>query len=172
MNFKAGKYYVGDPCYVIANHEWIPLLNHNNYFSVNTFEWKGFLMFGASTMFGDGCFEDDCGREYGVDSGTIGIVPYEYITEFGSIHGGNVIEFDEDFDVSVEDGVFFIGDIVINTSGDTDEEFCSECGYTQGECRCCPWCGAEVDDFGTCPYCSEKEDEDEDEESDEDEDTD
>ena len=153
MKFKAGKYFVGDPCYVIRNDEWEDILKYTQFFGAFGIGqwggfWKGYKMFSASTAYGDGCYTDNEGREYGVDAGMLGIVPYEYITEFGDIDCGNIIEFEKDFEVEMIDkGVFKFGSIVIDTLGaDEDEEsFCLDCGRLLDEV-----------DY-TCWYCDEEE---------------
>ncbi len=146
MKFKAGKYYVGDPCYVIRDDEWKELLAHSDFFNCGYYQWKGHRMFTASTAHGDGCFMDNEGREYGVDAGVIGIVPYDYIIMcdcpdcINGVEGGHVIEFKEDFEVCMLDrGVFCFGHIVIDSAG---EEFCNDCGAHVDQCDCyCLECG-------------------------------
>jgi len=122
--FKAGKYYVGDLCYVVDKHEdWMQLLNDTDYFRNENQSYKGYPIFASSTAHGDGRYYDQFNREYGVDAGIIGIMPVEAIEKEGK--GGNVIEFKEDFDVVTAHGIFYIGDIKIDTFGwgdDDDEE--------------------------------------------------
>ena len=125
MLFKAGIYYIGDPCYVITDDdEWIEILEATKFFNGHTTaqwegEWKGHKMFVASTAYGDGEYRDSEGRTYGVDAGVIGIVPDEYITDYCSVWGGNMIEFKNDFDVFMsDDGVFVFGHIIIDTKGE------------------------------------------------------
>lgn len=141
MLFKAGIYYVGDPCYVIRGDEWEDILSHTNYFNCNTInqwggDWKGHQMFVAGTAYGDGEYRDSEGRTYGVDAGLIGIVTYEYITDFSSIWGGNVIEFKNDFDVDASEGKFTFGHLTIDTCGEDEDEICLGCGNYDYECQC------------------------------------
>ncbi len=118
---KAGKYYIGDPCYVIDDN-WEGFLDVGQARKSEeneTFIFGGYECFFASTSDGDGTFKDNLGNEYDVDSGTIGIIPIEllqmteeYIKENKC---GNVVEFDEEFNVKSISGIFTFGHIVINT---------------------------------------------------------
>lgn len=129
MKFKAGKYYIGDLCYVVKEHsDWMKLLEDTNYFQNENQSYKGYSIFAESTAHGDGVYYDQDGREYGVDAGIIGIMPVEVIESDGK--GGNIIEFKEDFEVeTIELGVFKFGNIVINTAGWNDENEESEEEY-------------------------------------------
>lgn len=121
VTFKAGKYYVGDPCYVVRDHKvWVQLLDDTNYFQNENQTYKGRTIFAEGTAHGDGCFYDYEGREYGVDAGLIGIIPFEIIEGVGC--GGQIIEFEKDFKVSADNGIFTFGDVVINTREDDSEE--------------------------------------------------
>jgi len=122
--FKAGKYYVGDLCYVVEKHEdWMQLLNDTDYFRNDNQSYKGYPIFVASTAHGDGTFHDQFDNKYAVDAGIIGIMPFEAIEKEGK--GGNIIDFKEDFEVVTAHGIFYIGDIKIDTYGwgeDEDDE--------------------------------------------------
>ena len=55
VNFKAGKYYVGDPCYVVKDHNvWIKLLDDTDYFQNENQTYKGQTIFAEGTAHGDG----------------------------------------------------------------------------------------------------------------------
>lgn len=82
VDVPAGTYILGDPCYVIADNQWEPLLKSANYFvdsSVGklTVGDKTHKVLGFGTAWGDGCYQDNLGNEYPVDSGLIGLVPIE-----------------------------------------------------------------------------------------------
>jgi len=79
QEFAPGDYYVGDPCYVLTRPQWDAVLKqciddtnqcYDGEFIVNCER-----MFMASTAYGDGGYRDNIGNEYGVDSGTLGVVP-------------------------------------------------------------------------------------------------
>ena len=128
----AGKYYVGDLCYVMHD-EWDEVCNlffegrddHGcNEGEFNLKDGRRFASF--NTKFGDGSYYDQFGDEYGVDGGLIGCIALNDIdltNDDNFIRGGQIIEFRSDFTVSGSqglsrkdwDGVIRIGHIVIKT---------------------------------------------------------
>ena len=128
MRFSPGKYYVGDLCYVLGDRwdEFCELTIKGNecldggfIMSDNTRFWT------HGTAYGDGTYRDNFGREYGVDAGIIGVVSIDQIDDDPScIEGGQVIEFDREFEPYYADGMFFIGNIQIDTaSNDYDNDY-------------------------------------------------
>lgn len=119
-----GKYYIGDPCYVIDDKEWDDVLDATAYFEnagVSTFQ--GHQLWGHSTAYGDGTYLDQNGNEYGVDSGCIGAVPIGLIENpGGEDHGTMVIDAPEGLRVSYENGKFWFNSICIDTDPSDDEE--------------------------------------------------
>ena len=136
--FPAGKYYVGDLCYVMHD-EWDEVcglfFEGPNVHGCNQgiFQLKDGRKFASfNTKWGDGSFQDQYGRSYGVDAGLIGCIAIKDINlDSGDnfTRGGQVIEFDRDFEVhggtgisrSEWDGVIRIGNVTIKT--DDDGEF-------------------------------------------------
>jgi len=100
---QAGKYYVGDLCYVMTNAEWDELLDltcEGPRINDGEFRLKDGRRFASySTMYGDGCYTDQHGNEYGVDAGLIGCIRIEDISaeKLDGISLGAVHEFDTDF---------------------------------------------------------------------------
>lgn len=100
----AGRYYVGDLCYVMSDKEW------DQFCSITIkgmqcldgeFEMPDGRKFATyGTAWGDGCYKDQFGNEYSVDAGLIGCIrvediraeKYENIERLGAIH-----EFNTDF---------------------------------------------------------------------------
>ncbi len=119
--FKAGKYYIGDPCYVIANEDWSEFVNKS--FDHEFFKHKGVDVFVGGTRYGDGVYQDDQGNDYAVDSGTIGLIPVKFVDEDdqSTYELGSIVEFSEDFLVTYFDGVYRIGPIEIDTQYDEEE---------------------------------------------------
>lgn len=118
--FSKGKYYIGDPCYVISNKNWDKLIEETNHFANEEFKFKGKTCFAAGTAFGDGTYYDEEGREYCVDSGLIGVIPFEILDINTEGRGGQIVEFEEDFLASVENGTFRFGNITIVTDDSCD----------------------------------------------------
>lgn len=119
----AGKYYVGDPCYVIQGENykrWDDFIDH--YFEIEGCKngvyttWEGKQLFAANTMYGDGVYQDQKQNSYPVDAGMIAAVPFELIDMHENVKFGQVIEFNEPFYASRQDGVIYIGNVVIDTN--------------------------------------------------------
>lgn len=70
--FPAGKYYIGDLCYVLGEEDYDTTVGEG----ADGFHTNGKHVIGYfSTYAGDGCYLDTKGRRYGVDAGIIGIAP-------------------------------------------------------------------------------------------------
>ena len=118
MKLKAGKYWVGDLCYILQRAEdWNQICAFmgsgskpkTGIFSLNGREGAIF-----GTAYGDGCYRDQDGNEYGVDSGTLGLFPAEFAS--GRFADGGVIhDFPEDFSVSCVKGEMRFGHLRIPT---------------------------------------------------------
>ena len=144
---KAGKYYVGDLCYVLDEDngfDWDTVLHDTGFLGMfkpgtkedidrdevtGYFEFKGTKFFSSGTAYGDGCFQDQDGREYGVDAGLIGCFPVDMLGANAGISGGHVIEFKEDFSCNIVDdeGNIEIGYLRIETDpseNEHDDLFC------------------------------------------------
>jgi hypothetical protein len=122
QKFEAGRYYVGDLCYVVEDENWIPLLEETNYLEGENIKYKNRSIFSARTAYGDGVYIDNYGHEYAVDAGIIGIMPMDIVHHNPSMSGGMIWEFDEEFMVSAEDGSFVFGHIRIETEEEYEEE--------------------------------------------------
>jgi hypothetical protein len=131
---KAGKYYIGDLCYVMHD-VWDEvcgiLFADNPRGNEGEFTLKDGRRFAAYfTAYGDGSYYDQHNASYSVDAGMIGCILesdiVEYTTSWGatnSTNGGQIIEFDIDFPTGKRDtGRIEIGDICIETDGDYYED--------------------------------------------------
>jgi hypothetical protein len=126
---KAGKYYVGDLCYVLEERwsEVCDLIIDGHKCLDGIFTLKDGTEFAIfSTAHGDGVYSDNTGtRIYPVDSGSIGCVLFSEIDgkTVPIAHGcGNIIDFDDDFDPYESDGIIEFGNISIMTDyGDEDD---------------------------------------------------
>ncbi len=129
----AGKYYVGDLCYVMHD-EWDEVCHlmfqgrTDHGCNDGEFRLKDGRKFASyGTKFGDGEYNDQCNNRYGVDAGLIGCISLNDIdlnADGNSTTGGQIIQFDSDFTVSGGesyesrrdwDGEIRIGHIVIRT---------------------------------------------------------
>lgn len=135
FTLPAGKYYVGDLCYVFPDPEWgiffhdaqdqAPEGQHWSAITEGAFEVDSKCFWYHSTAFGDGGYEDQNGHMYCVDAGIIGIIPFE-LAQYSDLEDllnlGNVVTFDSEVVCKYSDGTFFIGDLVIPTGEDSEEE--------------------------------------------------
>lgn len=122
--FKAGEYYIGDPCYVIADDNWIPLLKETNYLEDEEQYYKGEQIFCGGTAHGDGCYIGSNHKSYPVDAGLIGIIPMSVVDKKENVEDlGSLETFNKDFVVDIADGIFKFDNIVINTDEEDDEDY-------------------------------------------------
>ena len=132
--FSAGRYYVGDPCYVITDEAWDKVLRETGCFGYESFSGidenyyhlNGKMCWANSTAYGDGTYLDNNNHEYWVDAGLLGVIPAEAIDEAPDFRGGFAfIDFPKPFTVEYKDGTFRFGNIIIPT-GDDVEDFNQE----------------------------------------------
>jgi len=129
---NAGKYYVGDLCYVL-NDEWDEVCElmfagrKNGGCNQGEFNLKDGRRFALySTAYGDGTYVDNLGNEYFVDAGCIGCILLDDINlgndrNKESIGGGNIISFEKDFNTSTDGENLTFGHVTVMT-GDYDAE--------------------------------------------------
>lgn len=129
----AGKYYVGDLCYVMTDEEWeqlctltAPRMGTWGKSTQGEFELADGRKFTCyDTKWGDGTYYDDIGHTYSVDAGLIGCIlvsdikanKYDNLLDLGAI-----LEFDEDFVTSEHEGKIQFGYIVIDTDPIYEDE--------------------------------------------------
>ena len=134
----AGTYWIGDPCYLVADEDWDELLRTTGFFGLpdhsstnwddGLFEYKGGTCFAWGTSYGDGLFSllDDQRQEVaelGVDAGLLGILPDTGVVPTLMYK----VTFDEDFEVWERNGLFYFGGYTVDTNiwswvkGDDDE---------------------------------------------------
>jgi hypothetical protein len=118
---KAGKYWVGDLCYVFDD-DWSDVLDviidgekvlEGEF---NLADGRRFAVF--NTAYGDGEYRDQKGHSYYVDAGSIGCIlvddikanKYDDLTKCG-----NIVEFTKDFAVFEDSGLITFGHIEIDT---------------------------------------------------------
>ena len=133
QSMKAGLYYVGDLCYVMSDRwdEFCDITIDGHTCLNGQFNMKDGTRFAShSTLYGDGCYKDQDGKEYCVDAGLIGCILFDDITDpkatmehIKERELGHLIQFDEGFTTSSdEEGVIQFGHIIINTGYYEDED--------------------------------------------------
>ena len=135
MSMPAGKYYIGDLCYVMDGAEWKEFCSITiSGQKVNDGEFQlsdGRRFATYSTAFGDGVYHDQYGHSYSVDAGLIGCIKvediraekYENLLDLGAI-----MEFDNSFATSGGrgdegwEGLIQFGHVMIETNPEYEEE--------------------------------------------------
>ena len=119
-------YYIGDLAYVLTDTEWDTACGFVGYEEgcldsedddiLNPHSGRPFVW--LPTAYGDGCYLDRYGNEYSVDSGTIGLIDTNYVTDTDKLqyaveHGlGHLLTVGSPIDASEcysEDGVLCFG---------------------------------------------------------------
>ncbi len=123
----AGKYYIGDLCYVLHEDIYDKVFGGFGYDDgLYTEKEMGLSFFVGSTAYGDGLYKDDRNREYCVDAGIIGICPAELMYKDEDGDGGQVFTFTEPVSCRIKHGIFTFESghqyVRINTAGSDDEE--------------------------------------------------
>lgn len=123
MTLPAGKYFIGDLCYVLeADDEWDEVCdltisgNKNLDGEFILKDGRRFAMYG--TAYGDGVYDDNYGNSYPVDSGTIGCIlmsDIPTIDEERASKMGAIVEFHGEFTTFVQGGTLAFGHIRIDT---------------------------------------------------------
>ena len=132
MTMPAGKYYIGDLCYVM-HPEWdeccelfFPAGGHLPRGVEGEFTLKDGRCFASfSTAHGDGNYHANIGTSHSVDSGSIGCIRVEDVRDsnINNIRDlGAIVEFPEPFEVSADQGLLIFGHVQIETAGGYDEE--------------------------------------------------
>jgi hypothetical protein len=130
MTMPAGKYYIGDLCYVMDTEEWRELCNiiiKEPRILDGEFELpdgRKFAIYG--TAHGDGEYYDQYGHTYSVDAGSIGCIlmsdirthKYDNILDLGAVQ-----EFAEPFETGSHKGQLVFGHVLIDTDPAYDEEY-------------------------------------------------
>ena len=139
MTMPAGRYYIGDLCYVMNDDEWSECVDlffppdeqgfpsgAEGEFALK--DGRRFASFG--TAYGDGTYRSNLNTFHSVDSGSIGCIRVEDIRadKYEDIETlGAIVEFDQPFEVEADQGLLVFGHVEIETADDGDEEYdCDE----------------------------------------------
>jgi hypothetical protein len=132
MTMPAGKYYVGDLCYVMDDDEWKEVCSRIRGRGVwgECLDGEFVLHDGRklaiySTKWGDGTYYDELGHSYSVDSGGIGCIRVEDIkaNKYDNLLDlGAILEFDEPFVTSEHTGLIQFGYVIIETNPTYEDE--------------------------------------------------
>ena len=128
MTMPAGRYAIIDLCYVMHDvwDEFCALTIKDHQCLEGEFNLKDGRRFATlSTAYGDGTYRSNIGTSHSVDAGLIGCIlvsdirdnTYEDIEDLGAI-----VEFDQPFEVSSDQGLLKFGHVMIETAGGYDED--------------------------------------------------
>ena len=118
-------FYIGDLCYALNEDIYDEVWGGTGYKDgIHTDPASGFSFAVAGTAYGDGTYEDDSLREYGVDAGNIALVPGELVED---TQGGHYFEGAGEATFSADSGCFAINlpggqTIYINTGEEEEVE--------------------------------------------------
>lgn len=130
MTMPAGKYYIGDLCYVMHDEwsEFCDITIKDEQCLDGEFvlaDGRRFATF--STAWGDGTYRSSINTLHSVDSGSIGCIRVEDINDTTydaeTINRlGAIVDFPEPFEVSEDTGLLTFGHVLIETNADEFEE--------------------------------------------------
>lgn len=133
FEMSAGKYFIGDPCYVMDVDDYIMLADE--ILACHKFDGGEFTVRDGQkivvlpTKHNHSEYPSNENIFFPVDSGTIACIPIEYLLEPSGVtkkHNleccGMIKEFPEHFKVSEYDGLLFFGDTIIETDGTYEYE--------------------------------------------------
>jgi len=136
MSMPAGKYYIGDLCYVMTDEEWKEICSitiSGQKVIDGEFQLSDGRRFATySTAFGDGVYHDQYGHSYSVDAGLIGCIKLEdikYVDNYDQfLDIGAIMEFNNSFATSGGrgdegwEGLIQFGHVMIETNPEYEEE--------------------------------------------------
>lgn len=134
-------FYIGDICYVLSDEVYHDIWGNQNSYQEGKIQVGNYAFAVDRTAYGDGTYTDNNGREYSVDAGVIGCVPFELI-DMDKLHedydpGADPIDILNDFGLFIEgsqaefetngEGLFVIAvdnqiAIMIDTNHEADYE--------------------------------------------------
>jgi hypothetical protein len=126
VQMKAGEYYIGDCCYVLAeeyldNFDWSIDFCDQFFEDPENIVIQGKQVVAFGTMHGDGVYESNIDFEFPVDAGLIGCTPKELWKGPCEPFGCKLVHFHEDFVCGEHNGTVVFGHVVIET--DFDDEY-------------------------------------------------
>lgn len=125
----AGRYHVGDLCYVLTEEKWeeacelmFPTVDSGRQGRYGTFTLSDGTVFTIlPTKYGDGCYPSSRETCFAVDSGTIGCILASSLERSGDFADAGVFDL-EDFTPEYDDGTLHFGDVSIYTGDDAEED--------------------------------------------------
>jgi hypothetical protein len=123
VTLPAGKYLIGDLCYR-DDDMWDMMLNTpdgKKGVVENRYEGTTHTFVILPTQHGDGAYMDQFGKDYYVDSGTIGIMSWS--SSPMDTHSGRTFDFDGPFQVYKDGSKLVFGSIIVETDPEIDDHY-------------------------------------------------
>ena len=131
---QPGKYYLGDPSFVLSEEIYSRIWGHIYNYENGKFSIYGKDFAVHSTHNGDGIYYDNKKRTYGVDAGVIGLVSLDLIDDNEEALKkcdtfGTLLECTEPFYFIYDAGIFYIrcDEEVIEINTRSEEDYLSDC---------------------------------------------
>jgi hypothetical protein len=131
---QPGKYYLGDPSFVLSEEIYSRIWGHIYNYENGKFSIYGKDFAVHSTHYGDGIYYDNKKRTYGVDAGVIGLVSLDLIDDNEEALKkcdtfGTLLECLEPFYFIYDAGIFYIrcDEEVIEINTRSEEDYLSDC---------------------------------------------
>lgn len=137
-------FYIGDICYVLSNEVYHDVWGNQNSYQEGKIQVSDYAFAVDRTAYGDGTYADNNGREYFVDAGIIGCVPFELV-DMEKIHesydpGADPIDILNDLGIFIEgsqaefetddEGVFIV---TVDNQTSIEIDTNHEAGYEEEE---------------------------------------
>jgi len=153
---QPGKYYLGDPTYVLPNKILIGIWGNDYNYDNGKYTVNGHEFIVHNTHYGNGIYKDTRDRIYKVDCGVIGLVNMELIEDINKINGnGYIYEFKEKIKFYYDSGTFIVKsgkkyikiDTQNNEEYDSEEDISEKCLNEEGEHISKVFCNDSDDEF-------------------------
>lgn len=142
ITFPPGRYYCGDPAYVIPDNLWDSFCDLIGVHKESHIQHQNkYIFWWGETAYGDGTYpifykKGPLPNRLGVDAGLLSIIPLEFIETINEdinykelITLGIILEISNPFTISYSNGDFSFDNFYVNTSGEgklMDEYFGDE----------------------------------------------
>lgn len=138
---KPGKYFIGDPSSVLFDKYYTGIWGDQYGYSCGKFNINGFDMIIHHTHYGDGVYNDTQNRQYYIDSGAIGLIPFELFKDNPDVvlKDGHIFEFIDSINFIYDAGIIYIKSgkkfISIDTRNldEYDSDYEAHCENENGE---------------------------------------
>ena len=132
QNLPAGRYWIGDPSFLFqgkrGRKKWQTIINKTNFFLTPHYHDEVLEMWASDTGIGEGLFYSSNDDPVIIESGILGIIPVKYVINplyiKTDLHKrGFIVQFDFEFEMAINDGIFKFGNVLIDSTDSCIETF-------------------------------------------------